>query len=315
MRRPMHPSRKKNLPNLHLEAHLKNPYGHFENEGKEYVITKPDTPRPWFNYLSNSLYHSIISHTGGGYSYYKDCKIHRILQYEDHRSDRPGRYIYIRDQESKEFWSANWQPICKPLDFWKAIHGFGFSRIEATHKNINSQITYFVPRNDPCEVWHFKIKNESELTRTLSVYPYVSFVLGDFYLEQDYKNILLLYNEGYFEKNHNTLVAFKHPTSTRPYETYGFLSSSEKPSGFELDSEKFLGNYGYLSSPETIRKDSTSNTPVRGKEMVGVFKMDVTLSPHEEKEFVFTLGFVEQKKDVFEISKKYQNLDVAKEEL
>ena len=303
------------LKKVKPESLAREEYGCFSENGKEFTILRPDTPRPWFNYLSNDIYHAIISHTGGGYSYNKDCKLHRILQYEDHRSDRPGRYLYIKDRQSKKIWSPTWQPLCEPLSSWQATHGFGYTHISATHDDIETNITYFVPRADPCEVWLVKIKNTSTEERRLSLYPYVSFLLGDFYIEQDYKNILLLYNEGYFDKKTNSIVAFKHPTSSRPYETYGFFSSSSAPEGYEIDAEKFLGNYGYLNKPATVVEGTTSNTSVRGKEMVGVFKLGVVLAPGEEKELSLTLGFVEDKKEVPILSKKYHDLTLAHQEL
>ena len=164
------------------EPFTKQEYGRFSENGKEFTILRPDTPRPWFNYLSNDIYHAIISHTGGGYSYNKDCKLHRILQYEDHRSDRPGRYLYIKDRQSKKIWSPTWQPLCEPLSSWQATHGFGYTHISATHDDIETNITYFVPRADPCEVWLVKIKNTSTEERRLCLYPYVSFLFGDFFI-------------------------------------------------------------------------------------------------------------------------------------
>ncbi|MBI2609396.1 MAG: hypothetical protein HYW47_07360 [Deltaproteobacteria bacterium] len=289
--------------------------GYFDKDGKEYVITQPNTPRPWYHYLSNHVYHAILSHTGGGYSYYKDCKLHRILNYIDQRSDRPGRYIYIRENETKDFWTPQWQPLCKDLDSWRMTYGFGYAVLKASNNNIETETTYFVPNDDPCEVWCFKIKNNSHTKKSLSIFPYVSFLLGDFYMEQNFKNILVLYNEGYFEQENNTLVAFKHPTSARPYETYGFLTSSEKVDGFEVDSEKFLGNYGYLCAPEAVKNNKVSNTPTRGKELVGVLKLDIELKPGEEKEMTFCLGFAEDKKEIQKLVKKYHNLQTTQKEL
>ncbi|MBI4041528.1 MAG: hypothetical protein HY390_06655 [Deltaproteobacteria bacterium] len=293
---------------------LAHSYGRFSEEGERYIIEKPDTPRPWYNYLSNDVYHAIISQTGGGYSYYKDCKLHRLLQYEDHRSDRPGRYLFIRDSESQKFWTPNWQPICKPLASWQAIHGFGYTQILSQQEGISVELTYFVPRKDPCEVWRVRIKNKSFYSKKIELFPYVSFLLGDYYMERDFKNILLLYNEGYYDERNQMIVAFKHPTTARPYKTFGFFGSSLKPKGYEIDAEKFLGEYGYLSNPQTVRRATTSNTSVRGKEMVGVFHLELELKPHQEETVSFVMGMVESKSRAAKMAHTYRNLKTVEQE-
>ncbi|HBQ20486.1 MAG: hypothetical protein A2Z91_07575 [Deltaproteobacteria bacterium GWA2_38_16] len=290
---------------------LKTAWGFF-NEQHEYVITRPDTPKPWINYLSNSQYHALVSQTGGGYSYYKDSKLHRILHWENFRSDRPGRYVFIKDQKTGEVWTPNWQPLCKRLDYWQATHGFGYSSIYAAHQNMEATLTYFVPPEASCEVWVTTFKNTSLETKTLSIYPYVHWLLGDFYMEQDHKNIMVLYNEGYYDPALQSIVAFKHPNSSRKYETYGFFASSLKPSGYELNYEKFVGKYGSISNPKMLKKGKLSSEPVRGEEMVGVMEIPLTLKPQQEVTCVFVLGFTEKKSDIEKIIKDHVKPQEAK---
>ena len=92
-------------------------YGYFDKEKKEYVITRPDTPLPWINYLGSREYCALMSNTAGGYSFYKDPKERRLLRYRYNNIpyDRGGRYLYIRDNKTSEFWSASWQPVQKPF--------------------------------------------------------------------------------------------------------------------------------------------------------------------------------------------------------
>ena len=56
-------------------------FGHFDDANKEYVITTPDTPLPWINYLGSQDFFTLISNTCGGYSFYKDAKLLRITRY------------------------------------------------------------------------------------------------------------------------------------------------------------------------------------------------------------------------------------------
>ncbi|MEK7790328.1 MAG: hypothetical protein AAB309_01720 [Deltaproteobacteria bacterium] len=287
-------------------------YGYF-NEQHEFVITCPDTPKPWINYLSNAAYHALVSQTGGGYSYYKDSKLHRILHWEDHRSDRPGRYLFIKDQKSGEIWAPNWQPFRVNLKAWQAVHGFGYTSIHAVQNGIETEITYFVPPKDPCEIWIVKMKNKSGDLRDLTVFPFVQWLLGDFYLEADHKNIMLLYNEGYFDPSLQAIVAYKHRSSCRKQETYGFFAPSEAPTGYELSYENFVGRYGQVTNPELIRSGKCSNQPIHGESMVGVFEIPVSLHADEEKTFVFVLGFTEKKKEIPQIIKRCVKSELASE--
>src|SRR3989338_1404897 len=88
-------------------------YGYFDDKNREFVITRPDTPTPWINYLGCDEYCGLMSNTAGGYSFHRDPKDRRItrFRYNNIPVDRPGRYIYLRDQETGEYWSATWQPV------------------------------------------------------------------------------------------------------------------------------------------------------------------------------------------------------------
>ena len=92
---------------------------------REYVITRPDTPLPWFNYLGCEEYFGLISHTAGGYSFYKDARLRRLTRYRYNNvpMDIGGRYIYLRDNGNGEFWSPTWQPVRKPLENYTCRHG------------------------------------------------------------------------------------------------------------------------------------------------------------------------------------------------
>ena len=108
-------------------------YGHFDAAAREYVITRPDTPAPWANYLGSPAYGAIISNNAGGYSFVKSGAAGRLIRYRFNEQDRPGRYIYLRDDESGDYWSASWQPVGKPLDQYRSVcrHGAGYTALEA----------------------------------------------------------------------------------------------------------------------------------------------------------------------------------------
>ena len=147
-------------------------FGYFDDDKKEYVITRPDTPAPWANYLGSPEYGALISNNAGGYSFAKSGANGRILRYVFNQFDEPGRYMYIRDNASKDYWSASWQPVGKDLSEYKSEchHGTAYTKMYADYSGIHSEALYYVPLNQTYEVWKLKVTNtastELDLTRT-----------------------------------------------------------------------------------------------------------------------------------------------------
>ena len=146
-------------------------YGKFSPDFNEYIISRPDTPRPWVNYLFNNKYHAIISQTAGGFSYCRDPKYNRIHKYERVYTDRPGRYVYFIDQDTNEKWSATWQPMMKPYQKFEARHGLGYTIISSQYFNIESKLTFFVPLDAAFEICIIDITNCSKHSRQLKIFP------------------------------------------------------------------------------------------------------------------------------------------------
>jgi len=290
-------------------------FGHFSKDGKEYIVTRPDVPKPWFNYVFNELYHALVSQTGGGYSYYDDPKSNRILRYEHIQTDRPGRYLYVRDEETNEFWSANWQPVRKKMDFWETRHGLGYTRITSRLNGIETGITYLVAQKDPIELWLVRVKNLTRRRRSLRLFPFCEFVSGDIELETCYRNILCLYNEAAYDEKLKAILAFKHTFRKGQTQWYNFFSTSARIHNFETSKESFIGRYNDLASPDEIREGRLRGVCVRGEDMVGVFDIHQTLEPGEEVEFIVCLGFATDPREVGSLLRKYRRVEVAKEEL
>ena len=150
-------------------------YGFFDESKKEYVITRPDTPAPWVNYLGSPEYGAIISNNAGGYSFAKSGANGRILRYIFNQFDQPGRYIYLRDQESEDYWSASWQPVGKDLNSYKSEchHGTAYTKMMADYSEIHSEVRYYVPLNQSYEVWNLAVTNTSDRMRKINVTGYL----------------------------------------------------------------------------------------------------------------------------------------------
>ena len=165
-------------------------YGYFDDVNREYVITRPDTPAPWANYLGSPEYGAIISNNAGGYSFAKSGANGRLIRYAFNNFDQPGRYLYIRDDESKDYWSASWQPVGKDLESYKSEchQGISYTRMLADYAGIHSEALYYVPLGKEYEVWNLTIKNDSDKERRLTLTGYAEFTNNNNY-EQDQVNL------------------------------------------------------------------------------------------------------------------------------
>ena len=161
-------------------------YGHFDDVRREYVITRPDTPWPWINYLGNEAYFGIISNTAGGYSFYRDARLRRLTRYRynDAPVDLGGRYIYLRDDESGEFWSPSWQPTRRDIEDYSCRHGLGYSIIGSRYRGVRAETLYFVPVEENLEIWRARVTNKRDSEAKLSLFSAIEFCLWDAWDDQ-----------------------------------------------------------------------------------------------------------------------------------
>ena len=294
-------------------------YGHFSHTGEEFIITRPDTPRPWINYLTNEDYCAIISQCAGGYSFYKDCRSNRITRWapENWHFDRPGRYLYVK--EGKEVWSATYQPIRQTPDRFEARHGLGYTTIETRYHNLDFSATYFVPVEDPCEVWLFTITNRSNKARTLELYPYVEWLLGDYHLELRYRNIMNLYNRIWFDDTLKAILAKKTAAwgdfNIQPFAYSAFFASSLPVKGYVTIKDAFLGRYNTEERPEMLLDGSFRTVPFcSGEDGIAVFKHRLTLKPKGSTTFCIVMGQAEPD-DLPRLISRYRQVKEAQQEL
>lgn len=304
-------------------------YGHFDEKEKEYVITNPATPRPWINYLTNEDYCALVSHTGGGYSFFKDCGINRILRWSPSNFlvDRPGRYVYLKDLATGQYWSLNWQPMRRELDFYEGRHGLGYTTITTKAFGVTGEITYFVPRKEPCEIWKVRIKNDTRRKRRFSLYGFVEWLIGEYFLELRIHNITTLYNKVWWDKETGALLGKKTASweqgNIRPFEGLVFFGSNFKVDGYECQKTAFTGRYNDISHPDGVKDKALKNSDCEGEDAVGVLQHNFGLDGLEEKGFVFVLGQAKSREKVNpapasrvkEILNKYQDIIQVRKEL
>lgn len=294
-------------------------YGSFSKSGLEYVISTPLTPRPWINYLTNENYCSIISHCAGGYSFYKDCRTNRITRWapENWHFDRPGKYIFMRD--GAKAWSLTYQPLRVKPQKYECRHGLGYTTISAVNNGVHSEVTYFVPEHDSCEVWLVKISNQTKKEKKLEIYPYVEFLIGDYHEEIRYRNIMNLYTRVWFDKGQKAVFAKKtaqwQGMNIQPFDSLIYFASSLAVKGCCTQKDAFLGRYNSEEKPEAVLEGRFKNFPLcSGEDGIGSFKHSVTLKPGETKEFSVILGQTPDIPGVGKLIAKYRDLKQARAE-
>ena len=272
-------------------------YGYFDLEHKEYVITRPDTPAPWANYLGSPEYGAIVSNNGGGYSFVKSGANGRIIRYRFNSNiGLPGRYIYIRDNDAKDYWSCTWQPVGKPLDQYKTEchHGTAYTTIKSDYADIHSELTYYVPLNKTYEVWRTKITNNSDRYRNLSTFGFVEFTNENNY-EQDQVNLqyTLFITRTSFEGNkivqHINENSGKDENGSNWRERFfGVVGAPVSAYNGNLDS--FIGSYRTYSNPVAVERGFCDNKLNYNSNACGALQSDIILAPGETKEIIYVVG-------------------------
>ncbi len=272
-------------------------YGYFDLDNKEYVITKPDTPAPWVNYLGSPAYGAIISNNAGGYSFVQSGANGRIARYRfNSNMALPGRYIYLRDNDTADYWSASWQPVGKPLDEYKSEcrHGTAYTTITAQYKGIKSVTTYYVPKDKTYEVWRCKITNEGDKPRKLSTFGFIEFTNDNNY-EQDQVNLqyTLFITNTTFEGNkilqHINENSGKDSTGSNHRERFFGLAGA-KVSAYNGDLDSFIGPYRTYANPIAVEKGRCDGTLNYNLNSCGALQSDFELAPGETKELIYVLG-------------------------
>ena len=290
-------------------------YGYFDNENREYIIDKLDLPTSWTNYLGVKDMCTVINHTAGGYSFYKSPEYHRVTRFRGNAvpMDRPGHYIYLRDEEDGDYWSISWQPVGKSFDKakYRCRHGMSYTVYECDYNEIHAEQKLCIPIEDAVELWDVKIKNNSDKIKKISIFSYLEFSFH--HIEMDNKNFQMSmyaagssYEDGIIE--HDLF-----------YEEFGyqFFTSNFKPDSFDCLRDKFLGLYRTEDNPIAVEKGICSGSFEKGNNHCGSLHKKISLLPDEEVRLVFMLG--EGNRDSGRIIReKYSNLknvDKAYEDL
>jgi cellobiose phosphorylase len=270
-------------------------YGHFDDARREYVISRPDTPIPWINYLGMEEYFGIISNTAGGYSFVSDPRLRRLTRYRYNNApaDSGGRYLYLRDDATGDHWSPSWQPTQTALDAYECRHGLSYTTIASTYRGIRAETLYYVPFGETLEVWRLRLSNLTGERRQLSVFSSVEFCLWD--AQDDTTNFQRNFSTGEVEVVDGVIY---HKTEYRERrDHFAYFACSEPLAGFDTQREEFLGAYRGWDRPIAVERGAAGNSIAHGWAPCGSHHVKVELGPHDEREIVFVLGYAENPRD------------------
>jgi len=266
-------------------------FGYFDDLNREYVITQPDTPLPWMNYLGCEAYFGIISNTAGGYSFYRDARLRRLTRYRYNNvpMDFGGRYIYLRDDDSKEFWSPSWQPTRHEAVDYTCRHGMGYSTIGSSYSGIEAHTRYFVPLGENLEIWQLTVTNKRATKASISSFASIEFCLWD--AQDDATNFQRNFNTGQVEVEDGVIY---HKTEYRERRNhFAYFACSEPAVAFDTQRENFLGKYRSWDKPAAVEAGALTNSIAHGWSPIGAHQVKLELEPGETRQITFVLGYHE----------------------
>ena len=260
-------------------------YGYFDNASREYVIDRVDVPASWTNYIGLKDFYGVFNHTAAGYVLYKSPEYHRITRFRPNGPvDSPGHYVYLRDNDTGDFWSVSWQPVGKPKEHYSCRHGLSYSKYLCDYSGINAQQTLFAAIDDPVEIWDVRLRNDSEKKRNLSVFSYLEFSFHQIPMDnQNFQMSLYAtgsrYEDGIIEED-------------LYYEEDGFqfFTADFTPDGFDCCRDAFLGDYRTERNPQAVETGKCSGSFRKGGNHCGALMKTITLEPGQEQRLLFLLG-------------------------
>ena len=263
-------------------------YGYFDDENREYVIERPDIPVSWTNYIGVKDLCTVISHNAGGYSFYKTAEHHRITRFRQNGVplDRPGHYVYVRDDATGEYWSVSWQPTGKDLSKarYECRHGLSYSKYSCDYQGIQAEQLLFIPIDDDVELWDVRLKNTSAKPRRLSAFSYVEFSYH--HIEIDNQNLQMSWYAGGSSYQDGIV---EYDFFYEPW-TFHYMAASFMPDSYDCRRDRFLGHYRTETNPEAVERGECHGSSELGGNHCGALHKRITLLPDEEARLIFMLG-------------------------
>jgi len=268
---------------------MNNAYGHFDDESREYVITRPDTPLPWLNYLGQDDFFGLCTNCAGGYTFWRDAKLRRLTRYRYNNipMDLGGRYLYVRDGET--VWNPMWKPCRTPLDRYECRHGLGYTRITGEKDGLEVEVLFFIPPGQTAEIWQTTVRNKSSSRKAVRLFSFVEFCL--FEALSDMTNYQRTYSIGEVEVEASCIF---HKTEYRERRDHYALFACTRPAeGFDTSRDAFVGVHNGLHDPKAVLAGACTNSLAHGWNPVGAHQINLDLAPGAEESFAFVLAYID----------------------
>ena len=294
-------------------------YGHFDEPAREYVITRPDPPQPWYNYITNGAFGGYVSQTGGGTCFAQRDPIEkRIIRTHLHSRpmDLPGRWIYVRDRKSGKFHSATWAPVYTPLRRfqYECRVGTGYTTIRSVCDGIAAEVTYFVPSDAQAELWQVKITNAGKGVRELDIFPYVEFLYWsltrDNNLDAAFKCTDVAVAGGDKVVIHRSYYDWGEQRGGWKRQ-FGYFAASQAPESLDTNIDAFVGIHRGYDNPAAVAAGECSNFVNRGGEPVAAMQFPLKLRPGQWHQFVFAVGYGQSDEDCAKQARRVTSLSYA----
>jgi cellobiose phosphorylase len=270
-----------------------NNYGHFDDANREYVITRPDTPLPWLNFLGQDDFFGLCTNTGGGYTFYRDAKLRRLTRYRYNEIpyDNNGRYLYIKDGDT--IWNPTWKPVRTELDSYECRHGMGYTSFVAEKNGVEVEVTFFIPNGETLELWKTTVRNKSGAKKDIQLFSFIEFCFYE--ALNDATNYQRTYNIGEVEVEGSSIY---HKTEYRERRNhYTFFSCTRPIDGFDTSRDDFVGIHNGLHDPKAVVAGKSGDSMANGWNPIGSHNINLSLEAGAEESFSFVLGYVENDPD------------------
>lgn len=264
-------------------------YGYFDDDRLEYVVDRVDVPASWINYLGVEDWCTVVNQNAGGYSFYRSSQQGRVTRFRPNGVplDRPGHYLYLRDDADGDYWSASWQPVGRPLDeaTYRTRHGLSYSVFESAYRGIEASQRVFVPLGEDAEVWDVTLTNTGDTERSLSLFGYVEFSFHSVQIDNENFQMSLYasgadYADGVIE----------YDFYYEPW-TYHFFTATLDPVGFDTLRDSFLGHYRTETNPVAVARGECSGSQATTGNHCGALHHTVVLAPGETVRLAYVLGY------------------------
>ncbi|HTA21555.1 MAG TPA: glucoamylase family protein, partial [Polyangia bacterium] len=263
-----------------------NGMGGFSADGREYVITtsrERRTPAPWVNVLANPWFGTVVSESGGAYTWCENAQTYRLTPWHnDPISDPSGEATYLRDEDDGRFWSLTPLPATGATPY-VTRHGFGYSLFEHSEDGLATELRTYVAHDAPLKFVAVKIRNGSGRTRRLSMTAVYELVLGT----SRAANAPHVVTE--VEPTTGALLA-RNAYNGEFAARVSFLDCSEAARSVSGDRVEVIGRNGTFASPACLGRARLSNRLGAGLDPCFAMHVPFELTAGQEREIVFTFG-------------------------